>query len=49
MNKKENPIREGKPIMVIRTTHERLTKAKIALKKETFDALLNWLLEQVGL
>ena len=48
VNKKENPIRDGKQIKVLLGTHKRLTDAKMALGHNTFDGLFNWLLEKVG-
>lgn len=49
VNKKDNPIREGKPIKVLPETHQRLKDAKKSLGHSTFDGLFNWLLEKVGL
>ena len=48
VNKKENPIREGKQIKILLKTHKRCTDAKTSLGMKTFDDLFNWLLEQVG-
>ena len=49
VNKKENPIRDGKPIKVLSETHKRLTDAKKAQGFSSFNDLFNWLLERAGL
>ena len=49
VNKKENPIREGKPMKILLNTHKRCTDAKTTLGLKTFDDLFNWLLDRAGL